>query len=548
VVEDDLLQMSISIKSNAMGTQHSLELGRRVKTSQDSTLRMSSGFRIVNPYDDAGELSVSAKVESSADAGAQLGRQMLNSLSFLNTQKGLLENVSSILSKVLDLRTLYNNSFMTERDKSGYDEAFRELQKELNQISRQKFNDVSIFSTQLPGELIGDSVGLDKITQQSDALNTSDNIGVSRWGIFRDLSVNYSTNDTIPGDVEVSLGNDFLAFTFTDESRSSSDFKAYYDDLPRYQKDLENWENWVSDQDINIKIAAVVTQQSLSRDSFYGGTKDGGPLLPKELKEETDLPSFVSSFRGMVRESGGQDPYSEELAVEFLKNAFLDVTKNGTNLPKAVGFFVDNSGSQQFTQVNQAVFRFKEWINDNYGPAGGGRVLTSSVTDSEYLSDIEGESAKSGMGKTGWVNGVWMAGYEDWIEQSRAAIENLISLDGDIKDSLDNEPISVPNYKGLLDDTYSLKDFSVDELEVFLERVSDALAQNGAETQAAQFAIDEIANLSALRSQAASRSIDTDYSTESTRLIKNQFLIEGGAVLLNKFKNLTATALTVLGA
>jgi flagellin-like hook-associated protein FlgL len=548
VVEDDLSQMSISIKSNAMGTQHSLELGRRIKTSQDSTLRMSSGFRIVNPYDDAGELSVSAKVESSADAGAQLGRQMLNSLSFLNTQKGLLENVSSILSKALDLRSSYNNPVMTEKDKNGYDEAFRELQKELNQISRQKFNDVSIFSTQLPGELIGDSVGLDKITQQSDALNTSDNIGVSRWGIFRDLSVNYSTNDTIPGDVEVSLGNDFLAFTFTDESRSSSLYKAYYDDLPRYQKDLENWENWVSDQNINIKIAAVVTQQSLSRDSFYGGTKDGGPLLPKELKEETDLPSFVSSFRGMVRESGGQDPYSEELAVEFLKNAFLDVTKNGTNLPKAVGFFVDNSGSQQFTQVNQAVFRFKEWINDNYGPAGGGRVLTSSVTDSEYLSDIEGESAKSGMGKTGWVNGVWMAGYEDWIEQSRAAIENLISLDGDIKDSLDNEPISVPNYKGLLDDTYSLKDFSVDELEVFLERVSDALAQNGAETQAAQFAIDEIANLSALRSQATSRSIDTDYSTESTRLIKNQFLIEGGAVLLNKFKNLTATALTVLGA
>ena len=531
-----------------MGSHHSLQLGRRIKASQDSTLRMSSGIRIVNPYDNAGELSVSSKINSSAEAGAHIGRQMLNSLSFLNTQKGLLENVSSILSKALDLRSSYNNPVMTEKDKNGYDEAFRELQKELNQISRQKFNDVSIFFTQLPGELIGDSVGLDKITQQSDALNTSDNIGISRWGIFRDLSVNHSTNDTLPGGVEVSVGNDFLAFTFTDESRSSSLYRAYYDDLPRYQKDLENWENWVSDQGINIKIAAVVTQQYLSRDSFYGGTKDGGPLLPKELNEETDLPSFVSSFRGMVRESGGQDPYSEELAVEFLKNAFLDVTKNGTNLPKAVGFFVDNSGSQQFTQVNQAVFRFKEWINDNYGPAGGGRVLTSSVTDSEYLSDIEGESAKSGMGKTGWVNGVWMAGYEDWIEQSRAAIENLISLDGDIKDSLDNEPISVPNYKGLLDDTYSLKDFSVDELEVFLERVSDALAQNGAETQAAQFAIDEIANLSALRSQAASRSIDTDYSTESTRLIKNQFLIEGGAVLLNKFKNLTATALTVLGA
>ena len=125
-------------------------------------------------------------------------------------------------------------------------------------------------------------------------------------------------------------------------------------------------------------------------------------------------------------------------------------------------------------------------------------------------------------------------GYEDWINKPRAAIENLINLDSDIKDALDNEPSSAPKYKGLLDSTHSLNDFSIDELE--LERVSDALAQNGAETQAAHFAIDEIANLSAFRSHAASRSIDTDYSTESTRLIKNQFLIEGGAALLPNLK------------
>jgi flagellin-like hook-associated protein FlgL len=531
--------MIISIKSNAMGSQHSLQLGRRIKASQDSTLRMSSGIRIVNPYDDAGELSVSSKINPSAEAGAHIGRQMLNSLSFLNTQKGLLENVSSILSKVLDLKTLYNNSFMTEGDKSGYDEAFRELQKELNQISRQKFNDVSIFSTQLPTELIGDSVGLDKITQQSDALNTSDNIGVSRWGIFRDLSVNYSTNDTLPGDVEVSLGNDFLAFTITDESEDGG-LRGYHEDLNRFQSDVENLRNWMSENGINIKIATVVAQSDR-----YGG-RSGGAVLPQELDELSDTPDFAKIYRGLLREINGVDPYSENEAVEFLKDAFMDITNNGTELPRAVGFFVDNSGSLLFTHINQAVFKFKEWIEDSFGISSGGGVATSSLTDDRFLNDLEGETAVNK--DIGWVNGVWMAGYEDWIEQSRAAIENLISLDGDIKDALDNEPISVPNYKGLLDTTYSLNEFSIDELEVFLWRVSDALAQNGAEIQAAQFAIDEIANLSALRSQAASRSIDTDYSTESTRLIKNQFLIEGGAVLLNKFKNLTATALTVLGA
>jgi flagellin-like hook-associated protein FlgL len=534
--------MSISIKSNAMGTQHSLRLGHRIKTTQDSTLRMSSGIRIVNPCDDAGELSVSSKVNSSAQAGVHIGHQILNSLSFLNTQKGLLENVSSILSKVLNLRTAYNNSFMSERDKGGYDEAFRELQKELTQISRQKFNVISIFSTQLPEELIGESIGLDKITQQSDALNTSDNIGISRWGIFRDLSVNLSTEDKLPQNAEVSLGNDFLAFTVTDESTGSLSYRPYLDDLNRFNSDVENFEDWMSTQGINVRIATVVAQNSIF------GT-NGGPVLPKELDEGTDLPSFAKIFRGMLRENdSGIDPYDEDMAVAFLQDAFLDMTNNGAVLPRAVGIFVDNSGSLRFPQINQAVFKFKEWIEDNYGPSSGGTVLTSSVTDSKYLSDPEGETASSGPGVTGWVNGVWMAGYEDWIEQSRAAIENLINLDSDIKDALDNESSSGPKYKGLLDSTHSLNDFSIDELKVFLERVSNALAQNGAETQSAQFAIDEIANLLAFRSHAASRSIDTDYSTESTRLIKNQFLIQGGAALLTKFKDLNATALTVLGA
>ena len=520
-----------------MGSQHSLQLGRRIKASQDSTLRMSSGIRIVNPYDDAGELSVSSKINSSAEAGVHIGRQMLNSLSFLNTQKGLLENVSSILSKALDLKTLYNNSLVSERDKSGYDEAFRELQKELNQISRQKFNDVSIFSTQLPSELIGDSIGLDKITQQSDALNTSDNIGISRWGIFRDLSVNLSSEYPLKGDAEVSLGNDFLAFTITDESEGGG-LRGYHEDLNRFQSDVENLRDWMSDNGINIKIATVVAQ------SVDFGGRSGGAVLPQELDESTDTPDFAKIYRGLLREVNGVDSYSEDEAVEFLKDAFLDITNNGTELPRAVGFFVDNSGSLLFKHVNQAVFKFKEWIEDSFGISSGGFVTTSSLTDDRFLNDLEGETSNSK--DIGWVNGVWMAGYEDWIEQSRAAIENLISLDGNIKDVLDNEPSSVPNYKGLLDTTYSLNEFSIDELEVFLERVSDALAQNGADTHAAQFAIDEIANLSVLRSQAASRSIDTDYSTESTRLIKNQFLIEGGAVLLSKFKNLNATALTVL--
>ena len=503
-----------------MGTQHSLELGRRIKTSQDSTLRMSSGFRIVNPYDDAGELSVSAKVESSADAGAQLGRQMLNSLSFLSTQKGLLENVSSILSKALDLRSSYNNPVMTEKDKNGYDEAFRELQKELNQISRQKFNDVSIFSTQLPGELIGDSVGLDKITQQSDALNTSDNIGVSRWGIFRDLSVNLETGPQLPEESETDGPRDLLVFALTDESIGGSSYVNSWNvekGEELFENDVHNWLDFFGTEEANldIKIALMRVEEG----SF------GKQLLPDGF----ELPEFVELFDDpdFPRDGGAMDdPTNVNEGLENFKNAFLSITNAGKQLPRGLAIFVDNTGSMTYDEVDSASQNFMEWIRVNYSEVA-----------------IHPVSKNSGQ----WNQGVYFNSSERWIDQSLIAIKDLL-IDPDFPVSYDPLDEDKSGVKGLLDDTYSLKDFSVDELEVFLERVSDGLAQNGAETQAARFAIDEIANLSALRSQAASRSIDTDYSTESTRLIKSQFLIEGGAVLLNKFKNLTATALTVLGA
>lgn len=511
--------MSISIKSNAMGTQHSLHLGRRIKPSQDSTLRMSSGIRIVNPYDDAGELSVSSKVNSSAQAGTHIGHQMLNSLSFLNTQKSLLENVSSIVSKVLDLRTAYNNSFMTERDKGGYDEAFRELQKELTQISRQKFNGISIFSDQMPKNLFDESLGLEKIYQQSDALNSNDSIEITRWGIYRNLSLHLDGTDPLPKDFGEDAARDLLAFAISDESEGSF---SYYNKFnfesgkERFLNDIESWIDFVGDQSTNLdaKIALIRAE-------------DGGIFGDKLLPPDLEMPGFAKLFEVLPRDGGSvDDPTKVANGIDLLKNAFMEMTEGGTRLPRGLGVFVDDTGSLRYELVDGAVQGFVQWVRDSYP-----EVSVHPVTKNEG----------------NWKDGIYKIANEQWIEQSINAVKDMLAdpsfpvNDG----SLDSDKTGV---KGLLDNTYSLNDFSIDELEVFLERVSDALAQNGAETQAAQFAIDEIASLSAFRSHAASRSIDTDYSIESTRLIKNQFLIEGGAALLTKFKDLNATALTVLGA
>ena len=133
---------------------------------------MSSGLKHINPFDNAGQLSASTKMDANSRAGVHLGNQLLNSLSFLETQKGFLENVSGILSKITTLNTSYDNSFMSELDKNGYAEAFNELQR-IDVIAKKKFNDISIFSERSTGELFDTSFLADKLFQQSDALNTS---------------------------------------------------------------------------------------------------------------------------------------------------------------------------------------------------------------------------------------------------------------------------------------------------------------------------------------------------------------------------------------
>ena len=235
--------MSVSLKSNSIGTQHALQLGHRATAFQNSTLRMSSGLKTHKPFDNAGQLSASTKMDANSRAGVHLGNQLLNSLSFLETQKGFLENVSSILSKITTLRTSYDNSFMSELDKNGYAEAFNELQLELSVIAKKKFNDISIFSERSTGELFDTSFLADKLFQQSDALNTTDSVGITRWSLFQDLSVDIEVQPVDEDDVTIEPPGDLIAFAISDESNGT--YLGSPDKEQVFTDDLSNWGNFV---------------------------------------------------------------------------------------------------------------------------------------------------------------------------------------------------------------------------------------------------------------------------------------------------------------
>lgn len=504
--------MSISLKSNSIGTQHALALGYRATAFQNSTIRMSSGLKNINPYDNAGQLSASTRMDANSRAGIHLGNQLLNSLSFLETQKGFLENVSSILSKITTLRTSYNNSFMSELDKKGYAETFNELQLELSVIAKKKFNDISIFSERSTGGLFDTSYPTDKLSQQSDAVNTTDSVGITRWSLSQKLSVDIEVQPVVEDDVTIEPPGDLIAFAISDESDGTylgSPVKEQ-----SFADDLSNWSNFVGSDGRNIdaKIALVRAEEA----GF------GKSLIPPG----EEMPDFAKLYEVLPRDGGSPDNAAlVSTGIDVLSSAFLDMTNNGTQLPKGIGIFVDDTGSLGYQFVDGAVQGFTQWVRDNFP-----EVAVHPVTKNDG----------------NWNNGIYMISDERWIQQSINAIQDLLD-DPDFPVNEGEPTPQGPVVKSLFDNSFNLPDYNISELVSFQEAITSALAQNAAEIEAVQFAYDDISNLSAIRSNAASISEGTDYSTESTRLIKSQFLIEGGASLLNKFKDLTATALKVLG-
>jgi flagellin len=106
-------------------------------------------------------------------AGAQNNSQ--NALSFLEVQDGMLETVGNILDRMSELKGLASQDPMkSTQDKASYSNEFRDLQVQLYDIAKQKFNGVSLFanhtSTDTP-----DVYGSEGVFKAQNQVRTEDN-------------------------------------------------------------------------------------------------------------------------------------------------------------------------------------------------------------------------------------------------------------------------------------------------------------------------------------------------------------------------------------
>ena len=140
--------MPIVLNTNASATEATFNLNQANDNLRRSIARLSSGSRITKPTDDAGGLAVAYKLRSSISRTEAALNNHQNALSYLQVQDGVMEAMGDIVDRMAELRTLASDVSKSPSDVENYSKEFVELQDQLNQMKREKFNGVELFATE----------------------------------------------------------------------------------------------------------------------------------------------------------------------------------------------------------------------------------------------------------------------------------------------------------------------------------------------------------------------------------------------------------------
>ena len=125
----------------------SFNLSRANDSLRKSLERLSSGKRINNAGDDAGGLAVAYKLNSKANRTTAILQNAQNGLSYLQVQDSSLQTAGKIVDRMAELRVMAQDITKNTSDIENYSKEFVELQSQLNQISKEKFNGISLFAS-----------------------------------------------------------------------------------------------------------------------------------------------------------------------------------------------------------------------------------------------------------------------------------------------------------------------------------------------------------------------------------------------------------------
>ena len=232
--------MPVVVNSNATATASSFNLSRANDALRKSLERLSTGKRINSAADDAGGLSVAYKLNSKMNRTSAIIQNSQNALSYLQVQDSSLSAAGKIVDRMAELRTMAQDITKNTGDIENYSKEFIELQSQLNQISKEKFNGISLFgasnATAVAGGVLNKgtaSFGSAQYDTFSRTLTTHDS-GSTDSGSVSINVINFqfmlSIHNTASGGSSIDLGN-INGSNFTNKGDSEVNSNGYITDI-----------------------------------------------------------------------------------------------------------------------------------------------------------------------------------------------------------------------------------------------------------------------------------------------------------------------------
>ena len=190
--------MSLTINTNIAATRASKYLASNHQNLQKSLDRLSSGKRITGPADDAGGLAVSMKLQFSIDGLKGVANGISNGISILQVQDGVLQSVGEMVSRIGELKSMYDDVSKSSTDQDLYDNELTDLGAQITQVvTNTKFNGVALID--VAGTAATKTVQLD--TSGSNSMDITDTNFLTGAGMAKLVAGAASFDSTAGGAV-----------------------------------------------------------------------------------------------------------------------------------------------------------------------------------------------------------------------------------------------------------------------------------------------------------------------------------------------------------
>jgi flagellin-like hook-associated protein FlgL len=555
--------MPIVLNTNSAATEATFNLSKANDNLRRSIARLSSGNRITKPTDDAGGLAVAYKLQSSVKRTEASLNNHQNALSFLQVQDGVLEAMGDIVDRMSELRTMAADVSKNAADVENYSKEFLELQDQLAQMKREKFNGVELFA----------------VENEQDAMK-----GINK----SHLIVNGELHDNVNGKTyankaEYEYFDDPLV-----EKRTKSSFDKYEFQLYTNPSGVE--------EDGNIKLNIVNLQ-------FMLGLKDPGSF--GRINDISALDTAANGGDGNStidtatewRNSGFDTDGDGVIDADELSSSGLDkgdgTISEGASSEWANSGYDTGDGNIDAAELTSSGFDLgdgaiseganSEWANSRYDTDGNGSINGTELADSGLDLNGDGtinnaEALLSGIDtpdgnlstEEALLSGIDTP--DGTISTAEARIApfyaagsgNTIEVGESVNLAGLNQP-KLPgtssgagiNYEAMLTDENGdgydgdgyVKDItkiSIEEFTNIIEKIADVRAENGAEQQRVNQSLKlqqtNLVNLEA----AHGRIMDVDVALESTRLARHSVTVQASAAMVAQANQMTSVALTLL--